>query len=295
MVAAAARGFAVSARAKFNVRLEVGARRADGFHAVRSVIADLGVGDEIDFRHARAFSLDCDDASIAPQANLALVAARALAIDLPAVHVLIKKRLPKQAGLGGGSADAAAVLRGIARVALDAGETISDAALFAAAAKTGSDVAACLLPGLKVAEGRGELVRQLGFEAPAWGVLLLKPAIGVDTTTAYRVLDDARASGAAPAGDDGALDRLVRALEARDFVGACALARNDFQAPIEAAYPAVARARTRLEAAGAPTAILCGSGSCVAGLFPTVDAARVATDRIALADGEWSCATGFHG
>ena len=295
MVAAAARGFAVSARAKFNVRLEVGARRADGFHAVRSIVADLAVCDEVEFSPASAFSFDCDDPTIAPEANLALKAANALSIDLPPIHVLVRKRLPQQAGLGGGSADAAAVLRGIARAASERGRAISDAQLFAAAAKTGSDVAACLLPGLKTVEGRGERVRPLGFQAPPWGVLLLKPAVGVDTAWAYRIIDGSREPGLGALGDDDSLDRLALALEARDFVATCALARNDFQAPIEDAVPEIAQARSRLEAAGAPATILCGSGACVAGLFETIEAARIAGGRLAIAGGEWSCATGFHG
>jgi 4-diphosphocytidyl-2C-methyl-D-erythritol kinase len=124
-------------------------------------------------------------------------------------------------------------------------------------------------------------------------VLLLKPAAGVDTKTGYRLLDDSRA-GSTPSFDrGGSIDRLVTALEQRDFAATCALAHNDFQAPIEAAYPAVADARRRLETARASATILCGSGSCVAGLFPTIDDARAAAVRLSIADGEWSCATGF--
>jgi len=290
---AAARGFAVMARAKFNVRLEVGAKRQDGFHALRSVVADLAVADEVELTGSSAFSVDCDDPTIRPDANLAYLAALNLSIDLPAIAVHIRKHLPQQAGLGGGSTDAAATLRGLARVAGEAGRPIADEALLAAAIKTGSDVAACLYPGLKVVEGRGEKVRPLGFGPPSWGVLLLKPTGGVDTTTGYRLLDAARAGVAADLADDDAIERLVIALEKRDFATACALARNDFQGPVEAAYPKIAQARERIVAAGAAAALLCGSGSCVAGLFETVDAARFAATLLTITEGEWSCATGF--
>jgi len=289
----AARGFAVMARAKFNVRLEVGAKRLDGFHALRSVVADLAVADEVEFTGSSAFSVDCDDPTIRPEANLAYLAAVNLSVDLPAVAVHIRKHLPQQAGLGGGSADAAATLRGLARVAGEAGRPIADGALLAAAIKAGSDVAACLYPGLKVVEGRGEKVRPLGFGPPSWGVLLLKPTGGVDTKTGYQLLDAARADAAADVAVDGAIERLVIALEKRDFATACALVHNDFQGPVETAYPAIARARERIEAAGAAAALLCGSGSCVAGLFETVDAARFAATRLTIAEGEWSCATSF--
>ena len=294
---AAARGFAVMARAKFNVCLDVGAKRPDGFHAVRSVIADLAVGDEVEFSPAAAFSVGCDDPTIELGSNLAYVAALNLSVDLPAFSVFIKKHLPQQAGLGGGSADAAATLRGIARAAAEMGRPIADAALLAAAVKTGSDVAACLYPGLKVVEGRGEKVRPIGLAPLPWGVLLLKPRIGVDTTTGYRLLDESRIGATRDlAGADGdAIERLILALEKRDFATACALARNNFQAPIEAAYPEIADARRRIAAAGAPATLLCGSGSCVAGLFESVDAAFAAAARLSLAGDEWSCATGFHG
>ena len=290
---AAARGFAVMARAKFNVRLEVGARRQDGFHALRSVVADLAVGDEVTFGGSSAFSVDCDDPAIDLLGNLAYVAALNLGVDLPAVAIHIKKHLPQQAGLGGGSADAAATLRGLARAAAEAGRPIADEALLAAAIKTGSDVAACLYPGFKVVEGRGEKVRSLALASPPWGVLLLKPKGGVDTKTGYQLLDAARAGMAADLAGDDSIERLVVALERRDFASACALAHNDFQKPVEAAYPTIARTRERIEAVGAAASLLCGSGSCVAGLFETVDAARAAKRLLTIAEGEWSCATSF--
>jgi len=291
---AAARGFVVMARAKFNVRLEVGAKRQDGFHVLRSVVADLAVADEVEFTGSSAFSVDTDDPTIGLDANLAYVAALNLSVDLPAVAVHIKKHLPQQAGLGGGSADAAATLRGLARLAARAGRPIADEALLAAAIKTGSDVAACLHPGLKVVEGRGEKVRPLGFGPPRWGVLLLKPKGGVDTKTGYQLLDAARADTSTALGGD-AIERLVIALEKRDFATACALAHDDFQGPVEAAYPMIALARERVAAAGAAATLLCGSGSCVAGLFESVDAARFAATRLTIAEGEWSCATSFEG
>lgn len=285
------------ARAKFNVRLEVGTTRPDGYHAVRSVIADLSVGDEMEFRPAAAFSVECDDPAIAPDTNLACVAALNLSVDLPALAIFIKKRLPRQAGLGGGSADAAAALRGIARALAETGRPIDDAMLLAAAVKTGADIAACLCPGFKLVEGRGEIVRPVALAPPPWGVLLLKPSVGVATKTGYRLLDESRSGSTTDIarGDGGdEIARLIDALSRHDFATASALVHNDFQAPIEAAYPEIADARRRMAAAGAAATLLCGSGSCVAGLFESVDAAFAAAPRLSPADDEWSCATGFH-
>jgi 4-diphosphocytidyl-2-C-methyl-D-erythritol kinase len=290
---AAARGFAGMARAKFNVRLEVGAQRPDGFHGLRSVIADLALADGIEFGAGREFQVECDDPSISRENNLAFVAARNLAADLPAMRIYIRKRIPQQAGLGGGSADAAATLRGIAAASAEIGRPISEQALFDAAIKTGSDVPACLVAGFKRVEGRGEIVRPLGIRPPPWGLLLLKPAGGIDTTSGYRALDQSRTDSMADAHHSKAIERLIAALESHDFAATCALAHNDFQAPIEAAYPMVADVRRRLDAAGSAATVLCGSGSCVAGWFPSVDDARSAAVRLSLADGEWSCATGF--
>src|SRR5438132_1329539 len=158
------------------------------------------------------------------------------------------------AGPGGGRADAAAVLRGLAALAAESGIALADETLLAAATRVGSDVAACLTGGIKLVEGAGEVVRPLAVQAPHWGVLLLKPGIGVPTARAYRLLDESRRqAGVAAHGADDATARLCDALARRDFGRACALAENDFQRVIEDAYPDVARSRRRVIASGAAT------------------------------------------
>jgi 4-diphosphocytidyl-2-C-methyl-D-erythritol kinase len=290
---AAARAFVLTARAKFNVRLEVGRRRADGLHGVRSIVADLTLGDEVAFSpSAGGFSISCDDLAIARDENLAWHAARALGLDLPAVHVALRKTIPQRAGLGGGSADAAATLRGIAAVLAESGITVAPEALLAAAIRVGADVAACLTSGFKRVEGTGEIVTPLAVRATPWGVLLVKPSLGVSTADAYRLLDEVR--GDAVPESSGAMDDLADALKRCDFARTCALASNDFTGVIEDAYPSIAQARVRLIDAGASAAILCGSGACVAGLFPDVEAARRALPHIRHNAGEWAAATGFH-
>jgi len=294
-MAATAQAFVLTARAKFNVRLEIGAVRADGLHDVRSVVGDLLVGDEVAFAPSETgFSVTCDDPGIPQADNLAWRAAQALDFTLPSVHIHVRKVLPQQAGLGGGSADAAAALRGLAFILADMGITLPGAALREAASRVGSDVAACLTPGLKLVEGNGDIVRPLPAVALPWGVLLLKPAVGMPTAHAYRLLDEARRSGAVTPPDQGnASAELCDALARGDFARTCALAHNDFQDVIEAALPGVADARTRLRSAGAAAAILCGSGSCVAGLFEDPIAAGRALTRLRRKSDEWTAATGF--
>lgn len=293
-MAAAVRAFTLQARAKFNVRLEVGAPAADGLHAIRSLVGDLAVCDQLEFAPSSAgFSVVCDEPSISPEVNLAYRAAKALEVVLPDIEIRIAKRIPLQAGLGGGSADAAATLRGLAKVLKATGVTVRREALMAAAVRTGSDVAACLVPGFKVVTGTGDIVDPIDLPPPAWGVLLLKPSVSVDTATAYRMLDAHRASGRPIAEDDSQLHHLADAIKRSEFGAACSLMRNDFQSTIDAAYPAVADAARRLRSAGAQIALLCGSGACVAGLYPTLRDAVAATSRLQANADEWTCATGF--
>lgn len=297
-MAATARAFVLTARAKFNLRLEVGAVRADGLHAIRSVIGDLAIGDELAFLPSETgFSVTCDNPAVSDSGNLVRRAGEALGVALPRLRIQIKKTLPLEAGLGGGSADAAAALRGLAAILAETGVTFSESDLLEAANKVGADVPACLTAGFKIVEGAGEVVRPISPPVPHWGVLLLKPPIGVPTAQAYRLVDEARASGVHSASRDAdAIDEVRSALMDGDFGRTCALAHNDFQRIIEEEYPAVGDARLRVIAAGAAATVLCGSGSCVAGLFENVGEAQKAFALIRPGRGEWAAATGFaHG
>src|SRR5580704_17703086 len=97
------------APAKLNLTLEVLARRSDGFHGVRSVMVPLELSDELTIEPSGHFEFVCDRSELADDRNLAVAALRALG-ELPAIRVELRKRIPVQAGLGGGSSDAAAVL-----------------------------------------------------------------------------------------------------------------------------------------------------------------------------------------
>jgi len=290
-----ARAFVLNARAKFNVRLEIGGLTPSGLHEVRSVVSDLWVCDEVAFLPSEAgFSVSCDEASLDGRSNLVWKAAEALGIELPRVRIHVKKRLPVQSGLGGGSADGAAALRGLATLLDGLDVFVSRDRLFEAAARTGSDVPACLVPGIKVVGGTGEIVHSLPSKAPHWGVLLLKPNVGVPTARAYELLDRFRQAVPGTANQrPGTIDELRDALASGDFGRTCALVHNDFQAPVEAAYPQIAEARRRIVSAGAATTLLCGSGSCVAGIFENIAEARGALALVRPAADEWAAATGF--
>jgi 4-diphosphocytidyl-2-C-methyl-D-erythritol kinase len=150
------------APAKVNLTLRVLGRRADGYHEIESLVAFAGVGDRLSFAPGGALALNVRGPSAgeagATADNLVLKAARALADRLPTVGAGtfdLEKRLPVAAGLGGGSADAAAALRLLARTNKLAPD---DPLLYAAARATGADVPVCLDPRTRLMRGIGEIL-----------------------------------------------------------------------------------------------------------------------------------------
>jgi 4-diphosphocytidyl-2-C-methyl-D-erythritol kinase len=293
-VASAAFRAARRAHAKLNLRLEIG-RAAGRLHPLVSVIASLELADILEFSPAQAFGVSCPGYDISESDNLVFRAARALDVPLPKTHITIRKQIPLQAGLGGGSADAAAALLGIAALALENGEVVSADTLRQAAANVGSDVPSALIPGLKIVAGTGEIVTPYPCRRPPeWGILLLKPKAGSDTARAYALLDEAQQTNQP---DEGSFERAraaCAAFAAARFDRLAPLLHNDFSHVIEHAIPGVQSASERMADAGALHTLLCGSGSCVAGFFETVEAARAALGRLPLGDGEWSTVTRFH-
>jgi 4-diphosphocytidyl-2-C-methyl-D-erythritol kinase len=280
------------ARAKLNLRLDVLGLEASGLHGVRSLIGELVFGDEVEISsHAGDFRVEMDSGEIPERENLAWLAATRLGVDLNKFQVRIRKRIPMQAGLGGGSSDAAAVIRGFRDLYAKRGQPISEDRI-ASASRVGSDIPSCMIAGFKIVEGTGDIVRALPLAAPPWGLLLLRPPAGVPTSEAYRLLDAGRPAGPSASSETDVLE-LVKAIETRDFPRACSLLYNDFQPVVEMVFPAVAEARQRLRAAGAAATLLCGSGSCVAGFFETNAAAAAARKQLRTGEGEWATATCF--
>lgn len=280
------------ARAKLNLRLDVLGLQPGGLHGVRSLIGDLVFGDEVEITEAAGpFAVRIDGAAIPERENLAWLAATRLGLDLQGLRILIRKRIPMQAGLGGGSTDAAATLRGLRDIFAKRGSPIPDDRI-RNAARVGSDVPACLVRGFKIVEGTGDVVRRLPLPAPPWGLVLLRPPVGVPTAEAYRLIDAGRADGPSPSSESDLL-QLCKAIEAHDFARACSLLYNDFQPVIELVFPVIAEVRRRLRAAGASATLLCGSGSCVAGFFESRAAAAAAHKSLKTTEGEWATSTCF--
>ncbi|MHB8146780.1 MAG: 4-(cytidine 5'-diphospho)-2-C-methyl-D-erythritol kinase, partial [Vulcanimicrobiaceae bacterium] len=176
--------FVVNAPAKINLTLEVLSRRADGYHALRSLMVPLAFGDRLQIEPSERSAFSCSDPALGGQDNLAARAMRALAPAQPqALH--LTKHIPTEAGLGGGSSDAAAVLLAAMDGALG---TIAPLDYLAVARSLGSDVPFFLARTGALVEGTGERVTAVGT-LPNWHVLVVKPPVTVSTADAYARLD----------------------------------------------------------------------------------------------------------
>jgi len=182
-----------SAFAKVNLTLDVLGKRDDGYHDLKSVMQTISIRDdiEIDLDTGKPWSLLCDKEGIpTDERNLAWKAARvyfeALGKDPNGLQIRIVKRIPSEAGLGGGSADAAAVLRALNK---HYGEPLSILALAELGAQVGSDVPFCTLCGTAMVEGRGERLRKLP-DMPDCCFVVCKPPFSASTPELYRILDE---------------------------------------------------------------------------------------------------------
>ena len=179
--------------AKLNLTLDVLGKRDDGYHDLQSIMQTVSIRDdiEIDVGTGKPWALVCDKEGIpCDERNLAWKAARvycdALGKDPDGLEIRITKRIPSGAGMGGGSADAAAVLRALNR---HYGEPLSIGALAELGARVGSDVPFCVVCGTAMCEGRGERIRRLP-DMPDCVIVVCKPEFSVSTPELYRKLDE---------------------------------------------------------------------------------------------------------
>ena len=180
------------AYAKLNLTLDVLGKREDGYHDIRSVMQTVSIRDdiEIDIGTGKPWSLKCDREGIpCDERNLAWKAAKvyceALNKDPGGIEIRITKRIPSEAGMGGGSADAAAVLRALND---HYGNPLSILALAELGAQVGSDVPFCVVGGTCMCEGRGERLRKLP-DMPDCIFVVVKPEFSVSTPELYRKID----------------------------------------------------------------------------------------------------------
>lgn len=263
------------APAKLNLTLEVLGRRSDGYHGIRSVMVPLELSDELALEPSDRFMFACDRPDLDDERNLAVAALRALG-ELPAVRMQLNKRIPVQAGLGGGSSDAAAVLNGAMSGAFGA-QPPRD--WLQTARALGSDVPFFLTRTAALVEGTGERVTPAGA-MPRWHAAIVKPPVQISTAAAYAEIDR-RERPQRPRNGSVSL-ALLEALQRADFATVQSLLHNDFHDVIAQSTPEIARAAAALFAAGAEHPLLAGSGSCVFALARERDEAEHIVARLDL-------------
>lgn len=274
------------ARAKVNLTLRVLGRRADGYHELESLVAFAGVGDLLTLEPGADLSLAIagpHGAALAGQPdNLVLRAARALAREVGALRwgrFHLVKRLPVASGIGGGSADAAAALRLLARLNRLSAD---DPRLLQVAASLGADIPVCLESRARVMAGIGE---RLGpaLRLPPLFALLVNPGVPVETAAVFGELG-LRAGEVAPAG--AAVPSS--AATARDLIAALAGCGNDLEAPARRIAPVVDTVLDALRALpSCCLARMSGSGATCFALFDDCRASAAAGRALQRAYSGW--------
>ena len=272
--------------AKINLYLEVTGRRADGYHELESLIVFAGLGDRLDFRPAEALEVGvagpCAAGVPAGAENLVARAARALAEHAgvaPAARIDLDKRIPVAAGIGGGSADAAATLEGLTALW---GLSPAPGDLMRIAAELGADVPVCLFGRPAMVRGIGEIVDRAP-PLPAGWLVLANPGLPLATRRVF----EARTGAYSPGRPWSVLANDVRELAQR-----LAERSNDLEPAALRLAPGIGRVLERLGAAqGALLARMSGSGATCFALFATAPEARAAAAAIGRENPDWWCAT----
>lgn len=258
----------IASPAKINWFLHVGPQRDDGFHEIETIFQEIDLSDHISVEPAPEVSLVCSAPDVpADERNLAW-RAWSLAHGLwrvPPVRIVIEKRIPAGGGLGGGSSNAATVLKALVRLfELD----VTHEELAGAALELGSDVPFFLLGGCAYGRGRGEQLEGLDG-SPRWPLLLIFPGVPVSTPAAFRHLAGLRASGVLGIEDFRGREMARRVLTSRDPRELNQL-RNDLERSAFELAPEVAAAARAAMQAGAPMVRMSGSGSTIWAAFTGV-------------------------
>ena len=260
------------ARAKINLTLDVLGLRPDGFHQVETVMQSIALHDTLEFTPARGdLELKAPGGEVSEgMDNLVYRAAELMRGQYGVrrgARIALTKRIPIEAGLGGGSADAAATLTALNDL-WELGLSLEE--LINLGQRLGSDVPFCLMGGTVLASGRGELLKPLP-PCPPLGVVLIKPPWNASTAAVYRTFD-AVTPGAKPDASG-----MIEALKKRDSAEIAGKLVNVLEAAVMAMHPAMDGIKNRLLLAGAQGALMSGSGSAVFGITGQIaEAYRIA-------------------
>lgn len=256
------RGYNERAYAKLNLALDVGSLRDDGYHEMTMIMQTVSLYDDVRIeRVSEGFSCVTNLRYIpGDERNLAARAAKEFcaAAGLPGgVRLFIAKRIPVGSGMGGGSADAAAVLRGLNAMN---GLPFGLPALIELGGRVGSDVPFCIAGGTQFAQGRGEILSPLP-PMPACHFVICKPNFSISTPELFKKLDSTQIKCRPD------IPGMTAALKAGDLSGVARRMYNVFESVPDKRYDEIAAIRRAMLDCGALGAIMTGSGSAVFGVF----------------------------
>lgn len=271
------------AAAKINLCLHVGERRSDGFHELESLVVFADVGDTLEFAPAADLSLTLDGPFASglqsEKDNLVLRAAAALATRVgkpPGARISLTKNLPIASGIGGGSSDAAAALRGLAKLWKFKG---LPNVLQTVAEELGSDVPVCIADEPAWMEGRGERVTPAG-PLPAMAMLLINPGVAVPTAEVFRKLSSRRGTGH--------VDHAAQMGQPRELVAFLKSTANDLEQPARSIAPVIGEVLGELSRMpGIELWRMSGSGATCFGLFEDAHAADMAAIALSHSHPDW--------
>ena len=265
------------AYAKLNLTLDVLGKREDGYHELESVMQQITLCDdiEIDVETGEDWKIECDWEEIpADSSNLAWKAAgvfyRSIGKDPQGITIRITKRIPMEAGLAGGSADAAAVLR-----ALNAheGSPYSVEELAALGAKIGSDVPFCVFGGTALAKGRGEVLTKL-TSMPQCFYCIVKPDFSVSTPVLFAAIDQEETM------THPDTEGMLNALKNGDLMHVAGYVSNVMEPVVAKEHPEILMIKDTMDSCGACGCAMTGSGSAVYGIFDAFDMAAMASMQL---------------
>lgn len=267
--------YRIKAHAKINLGLDVLRRRPDGYHEVKMVMQSVGLCDELTLQKIPdGILLTTDDPELScGEDNLVFRAAKLMfsTFSVPGgVHIHLQKKIPIAAGMAGGSADAAAAMKGISRL-YDLDTSLSG--LMELGMTLGADVPYCVLGGTALAEGIGEKLTPL-TPAPDFFIVGAKPDISVSTKYVYEHLD---AAGIKKHPD---IDGMVLSIESGSLQGILDRMGNVLESVTVPAHPVIDTLKRRLRELGAVNSLMSGSGPTVFGIFLSERMAEFACEQL---------------
>lgn len=250
------------AYAKINLGLDVLGRREDGYHEVKMIMQTVNICDDLTFEKSKepGIHLEIEGADLPTDQDNLICRAAALLMEAgkitEGVRITLRKRIPIAAGMAGGSADAAAALRGLNRL-FALGYTAQD--LRELGVKLGADIPYCIAGGTMLSEGIGEILTPLA-SPPACHLVVAKPAVDVSTAFVYGNLK----ADSLPFHPD--IDGMAEALARGDCKGITDRMGNVLETVTEKACPVIARLKGQMRELGAENALMSGSGPTVFGI-----------------------------